>query len=153
MTEENHLLPEDRIDEHTSSRDELILPARVENLEAFQTFVAEKVGEDCPFKTQMQIDLAVEEIFVNIASYAYAPGEGPAALRVEVSDTPRAVTLTFRDHGIPYDPLTREDPDVNAMAKDRQIGGLGVFLTKQIMDEVHYEYKASQNVLTMKKKL
>ena len=131
--------------------EELVLPARVEHLERVQTFVADRIGEDCPIKTQMQLDLAVEEIFVNIASYAYAPGEGEAALRVERSDEPRAVTLTFRDCGVPYDPLTREDPDVSSLAEDRQIGGLGVFLTKQVMDEVRYEYKDGQNVLTMKK--
>ena len=137
----------------SASGDELILPARVENLEEVQAFVAEHIGEDCSPKTQMQLDLAVEEIFVNIASYAYAPGEGEAALRVEVSDEPRTVTLTFRDRGVPYDPLAREDPDVSSLAADRQIGGLGVFLTKQVMDEVRYEYKDGQNVLTLKKVL
>jgi anti-sigma regulatory factor (Ser/Thr protein kinase) len=95
----------------------------------------------------------VEEIFVNIASYAYAPGEGPAALRVERSDRPPAVTLTFRDRGLPYNPLAREDPDVSSLAEDRQIGGLGVFLTKQFMDELRYEYRDGQNVLTLKKRL
>lgn len=153
MCPEERLLLEGGTGEPGSSRDELILPARVENLEEVQAFVAERVGEDCSPKTLMQLDLAVEEIFVNIASYAYAPGEGEAALRVEVSDEPRAVTLTFRDCGVPYDPLAREDPDVNSMAADRQIGGLGVFLTKQIMDELRYEYKDGQNMLTMKKNL
>ena len=133
--------------------EELILPAVVENLEEVQAFVAERIGADCPFKIRMQIDLAVEEIFVNIASYAYAPGEGEARVRVRVSDAPSAVTITFRDRGVPYDPLARDDPDVSTLASDRQIGGLGVFLTKQIMDEVRYEYTDGQNVLTMKKNL
>ena len=153
MCPEKRLLLEGETGGKRASLDELILPARVENLEEVQAFVAERVGEDCSLKTQMQLDLAVEEIFVNIASYAYAPGEGEAALRVEVSDEPRTVTLTFRDRGVPYDPLAREDPDVNSMAEDRQIGGLGVFLTKQFMDELRYEYKDGQNVLTMKKNL
>ena len=144
MAEDKRLAP-------CGSRDELILPARVENLEQFQAFVAERIGEDCSPKAQMQLDLAVEEIFINIASYAYAPGEGDAALRVEAA--PDAVTLTFRDRGIPYDPLEKEDPDVNVLAGDRQIGGLGIFLTKQIMDEAHYEYRDGQNVLTLKKYL
>ena len=153
MAEEKRIVLQEQNDGQGSSRDELILPARVENLEAFQTFVAEKIGEDCPLKTRMQIDLAVEEIFVNIASYAYAPGEGPAALRVKVSDAPPSVTLTFRDRGVPYDPMAREDPDVNAMAAERQIGGLGIFLTKQIMNDVRYEYTDGQNMLTLKKLL
>ena len=143
----------ERTDELTFSRNELILPARVENLEEVQSFVAERIGEDCSPKTQMQIDLAVEEIFVNIASYAYAPGEGPAAVKVEVPEDRSSATITFRDRGVPYDPLAREDPDVSSLASDRQIGGLGVFLTKQLMDEVRYEYKDGQNVLTMRKKL
>ena len=131
----------------------LVLPARTENLTAFQDFADERLGEDCPFRTKMQIELVVEEIFINIASYAYAPGEGDAAMQVERSEDPAAVTITFRDRGVPYDPLQREDPDVNAMAEARQIGGLGIFLTKQLMDEVRYEYTGGQNVLTMKKLL
>ena len=143
----------DRTDELTFSGDELILPARVENLEKVQAFVAERIGEDCSPRAQMQLDLAVEEIFVNIANYAYAPGEGKAAVRVRVSEDPKAATVTFRDRGVPYDPLAKEDPDVAVLAGDRKIGGLGIFLTKQVMDEVSYEYKNGQNVLTMKKLL
>jgi uncharacterized protein (TIGR02172 family) len=143
----------DRIDELTFSRNELIVPARVENLDVVQAFAAERVGEVCSPKTQMQLDLAVEEIFVNIASYAYAPKEGMAAMQVQVSGDPPAVSVTFRDRGVPYDPLAKEDPDVTALAAERKVGGLGIFLTKQLMDEVRYEYKDGQNVLTMFKKL
>ncbi len=153
MLDEKRLLPEERADGKRSSGDELILPARVENLEQFQAFVAKRIGDACSPKTRMQLDLVVEEIFVNIASYAYAPGEGKAALRVELADDSRAVTLTFRDCGIPYNPLAREDPDVNSLAADRQIGGLGIFLTKQLMDELRYEYKDGKNILTLKKEL
>ena len=142
-----------RVDRLTFSRSELILPARVENLEEVQAFLAERVGEDCSPKAQMQLDLAAEEIFINIANYAYAPGEGDACLRVDVSDEPRCVRLTFRDRGVPYDPLAREDPDVTAMAGERKIGGLGIFLTKQLMDDVLYEYSDGQNVLTLIKNL
>lgn len=143
----------DRTDELTFSREELILPARVDNLEEVQAFVAERIGEDCSPKAQMQIELAVEEIYVNIASYAYAPGEGPAAVKVEVPEDGSCAAITFRDRGVPYDPLAREDPDVRALAEERKIGGLGIFLTKRLMDEVSYVYKNGQNVLTMKKKL
>ena len=143
----------DRVDELSFTREELILPAKVENLDEVQAFVGERVGEDCSPKAQMQLDLAVEEIFVNIANYAYAPGEGKAAVRVQVSEEPRRVDVTFRDRGVPYNPLEKEDPDVTALAVERKLGGLGIFLTKQLMDEVQYEYRDGQNVLTLTKRI
>ena len=102
-------------------------------------------------KAQIQISVAVEEIFVNIANYAYAPEEGPATLRLEVDEEPLVVTVTFIDHGTPYDPLAKEDPDITLSAEDRQIGGLGIFMVKETMDEVIYEYKDGQNILKLKK--
>ena len=143
----------DRVDELSFTREELILPAKVENLDEVQAFVGERVGEDCSPKAQMQLDLAVEEIFVNIANYAYAPGEGKAAIRVQVSEEPCRVDVTFRDRGVPYNPLEKEDPDVTALAAERKLGGLGIFLTKQLMDEVQYEYRDGQNVLTLTKRI
>ena len=101
----------------------------------------------------MQIGVAVEEIFVNIASYAYAPETGKTKIRVEVSEEPVTVTITFLDHGVPYDPLAKADPNTKLPAEERQIGGLGVFLTKKLMDDVSYEYRGGQNILTLKKKL
>ena len=85
------------------------------------------------------LGMATEEIFVNIANYAYAPDHGKATVRVEVSQEPVTVTITFLDHGIPYDPLEKQDPDVSLSAFDRQIGGLGIFMTKKIMDDIAYE--------------
>ena len=104
-------------------------------------------------KARMQIELAVEEIFVNIANYAYAPEIGRATVRVVVSDEPLTVTITFLDRGVPYDPLKKDDPDVTLSAADREIGGLGIFMTKKVMDDVSYEYKDGQNILTLKKRL
>ncbi len=74
-------------------------------------------------------------------------------MRVEVSEDPVTVTITFIDHGVPYDPLAKQDPDLTLSADDRQIGGLGIFMTKKIMDDVAYEYKDGQNILTLKKQL
>ena len=128
--------------------------ATVDNLPLVLQFVdgqLEKAG--CPVKAQMQIDLAVEEIFVNIASYAYAPQTGSAKVCIEVMDSPLKVTVTFVDHGIPYDPLAKADPDVTLSAQNRQIGGLGIFMAKKTMDEVSYEYSNGQNILTLKKNL
>ena len=104
-------------------------------------------------KAQMQISVAVEEIFVNIANYAYKPDKGKAIVRVEVTDKPVAVAITFVDHGVPYDPLAKVDPDVTLAAHEREIGGLGIFMTKKIMDDVAYEYRDGQNILTLKKNL
>ncbi|MBO4289809.1 MAG: anti-sigma factor antagonist [Lachnospiraceae bacterium] len=133
---------------------ELEIEADRENLPQVQLFVEERLNAaDCPPKAQMQIALAVEEIFVNIASYAYAPDKGKATVRVEVSGEPVKVIITFIDKGTPYDPLAKQDPDVTAKAEERQIGGLGIFLTKQVMDDVVYEYKDNQNILTLKKDL
>ena len=136
------------------SPDELEIEALAENLDDVQAFVDERLeAADCPMKAQMQIDLAVEEIFVNISSYAYAPDKGNAIVRVEVSGDPVTVTITFVDHGVPYDPLAKEDPDVTLSAEERGIGGLGIFMTKKIMDDVAYEYRDGKNVLTLKKNI
>jgi uncharacterized protein (TIGR02172 family) len=140
----------DRLD---FSRDELNIPAKRERLDAVQAFVAERLGSACSFKSKMNIELAVEEIFINIASYAYGEGDGTATVRVERSESPAAVTISFTDRGVPYNPLAKDDPDVTSLAQERKIGGLGIFLTKKVMDEVRYEYRDGQNILTMTKKL
>ena len=108
---------------------------------------------DCPPKAQMQIDVAIDELFGNIAHYAYEHGTGPATVRVDVEQQPLAVRITFIDHGKPYDPLAKEDPDVTLSAEERQIGGLGIFMVKKTMDDVKYEYRDGQNILTDKKRL
>lgn len=133
---------------------EFDIEARNENLDAVLQFVDEQLEEaGCSMKTQMQIDLAVEEIFVNIANYAYDPEIGPATVRVEVEPDGSAVSITFIDHGVPYDPLAKADPDVSLSAEDRKIGGLGIFLVKKSMDDIKYEYVNGSNILTMKKSL
>ena len=133
---------------------ELEIDALTENLSKVQAFVDEYLeAADCPLKAQMQISVAVEEIFINIASYAYEPGVGKATIRVEVTEDPSAAVITFIDRGIPYDPLAKEDPDVTLTAEERAIGGLGIFMAKEIMDEEYYEYKDGQNILTLKKYL
>ena len=144
----------DRTDTLLFSLDELEIEAVRDNLEDVQAFVEERLeAADCSPKALLRISVAVEEIFVNIASYAYAPEKGKATVRVEVSKEPVSVTITFVDHGVPYDPLAREDPDVTLSADEREIGGLGIFMTKQIMDDVAYEYKDGKNILTLKKNL
>ncbi len=137
-----------------AAADELDIEAVTENLPQVAEFVdlhLERIN--CPPKARMHIGMAVEEIFVNIADYAYAPEKGSATVRVEVSEEPVSVTITFIDNGVPYDPLSRQDPDVAAPADERDVGGLGIFLTKKLMDDVSYEYRNGQNILTLKKNL
>ncbi len=133
---------------------ELTIPAEVENLPELTAFLEQPLEEaGCSMKTQMQISMAAEEIFVNIANYAYAPGKGIATVRLTISRDPATATITFIDRGTPFNPLENEDPDVTLPAEERAIGGLGIFMTKKTMDEIHYAYKDGQNQLTLVKKL
>ena len=131
---------------------EMTIPATVENIEKVTEFVNSQLEEiDCPIKARMQIDIAIDELFGNIAQYAYNPETGPATVRVEVTEAPISVVVTFIDHGIPYDPLKKDDPDVTLSAEERAIGGLGIFMVKKTMDEITYEYKDGQNILRIRK--
>ena len=136
------------------ARNELLVEAVRENLQTVLDFIESHLGEpDCPPKSKMQILLAAEEVFINIASYAYQPDKGNAIVRVEVSEEPVCVTITFMDNGIPYDPLAKDDPDITLSAEEREIGGLGIFMVKSTMDDVNYEYRNGQNILTLKKNI
>lgn len=133
---------------------EITLAAILENIETVTDFVNAQLEElDCPMKAQMQIDIAIDELFSNIARYAYAPNVGEATVRVESSDDPLTVIITFIDKGVPYNPLEKEDPDTTLSADDRQIGGLGIYMVKKSMDDMRYEYKDGQNITSIVKRL
>ena len=133
---------------------ELTIEATVENLPQVMGFLERHLEEaDCPLKALMQITVAAEEIFVNIAHYAYAPGSGEATVRLELTDDPAAASVTFIDGGVPFDPLAKPDPDVSLSAEERGIGGLGIYMVKKSMDDVRYAYRDGQNVLTLVKGL
>ena len=133
---------------------EITVAATVENIEVVTDFVNEQLEAlDCPMKAQMQIDIAIDELFGNIAHYAYSPEEGEATVRVEVIEEPLAVVITFIDKGVPYDPLAKDDPDVTLSAEEREIGGLGIYMVKKTMDDITYEYKDGQNILKIKKNI
>ena len=130
---------------------ELTLEARVENLNQVLGFVDSLLEQGkCPMKTQMQIDVALEEMFVNVAHYAYAPESGSVTIRAEL-EQPDTISITLIDRGIPYNPLEKPDPDVTLSAEERQIGGLGIYMVKKSMDEMLYRHEDGQNILTMKK--
>ena len=132
----------------------ITVPAAAESIDKITEFInAELEKLDCPKKTQKQIDIAADEIFSNIAHYAYESKDGSAEIRLEKGDNPKAVTLTFTDSGIPYNPLEKPDPDVTLSADEREIGGLGIYIVKKTMDEVNYERKDGKNILSVTKYL
>ena len=132
----------------------ITVEAKIENVDKVTEFVNEVLEEkDCPLKVQMQIDVAIDEIFGNIAYYAYGKGSGNATIQIEIEKDLPGIVLTFIDQGIPYNPLESKDPDITLDIEDREIGGLGIFLVKKTMDELSYEYVDGQNILTMKKEL
>ena len=133
---------------------ELTIAAKVENIEVVTDFVNQQLEAlDCPMTAQMQIDIAIDELFGNIAHYAYNPEIGKATVRVEVIEDPLAVTITFIDNGVPYDPLAKADPDTTLSAEERDIGGLGIYMVKKTMDEITYDYQNGQNILRIRKNI
>ena len=132
----------------------LLVPADAGYLEQVTEFVdAQLEAYDCPALTQLHIELAIEEIFLNIANYAYRPKNGEAEIRCEVLREPLRVVIQFLDGGRPFDPLAKEDPDMSEDAMMGRVGGLGIFLVKETMDDVSYEYKDGKNILTVLKNL
>ena len=135
-----------------SGTDTLTVEAKTENLDRVLAFIEQNLeAAGCPVRTQTQICVAAEEIFVNIANYAYAPETGNAVIRVAAGNG--VAEIEFRDRGTPFDPLAKADPDVTLSAEERQIGGLGIFMVKKTMDEVLYRYEDGENILTIRKNL
>ena len=131
---------------------EIIAEAKKENLDEVLDFVDAALEEwECPMKTLNQINIAVEEMFVNIAHYAYGKEKGTAKLTIDEADGVVEITLT--DSGMPYNPLEKPDPDITLSAEEREIGGLGIYMVKKMMDSVSYEYRDGFNIFTMRKKI
>ena len=133
---------------------ELKVEAKDENLSEVLGFLdGELEAIDCPLKIQMQLDVAVEELYVNIAHYAYAPETGKAIIGIETGLDPARITIVFKDCGKPFDPTAKADPDITLSAQERQIGGLGIYMAKKAVDEMKYEYVDGQNILTLSRVL
>ena len=134
------------------SAEELTVDAVSENFDRVLDFVDSFLnGFDCPQENKSQVRIAVEELFVNIASYAYSPETGTVTVRVKAKTSPPSVTVTFIDEGVPFNPLNRQDPDITLHRLERQIGGMGIFTVKTMMDETEYEYRDGKNMMTIKK--
>lgn len=131
---------------------ERVFPADKSALDDVLAFTGEQLeAAECPVKSIVPLTVAIEEMFVNVADHAY-PGEGGIVKYSIVSDG-NTVTFRLADSGIPFDPLSIPDPDTTLSAEEREIGGLGIFMMKKTMDEVHYERRNGENILTMKKYL
>ena len=130
------------------------VPAKVDALPDVLGFVEETLESyACPMKFQMAVCVAIEEVFVNVAHYAYGDVEGDVDFGISFDEEIRAVTFRMADKGVPFDPLEKPDPDITLSAEEREIGGLGIFITKKTMDTVTYTYENSENILTMVKKI
>lgn len=130
----------------------ITVPAEPAALEMVNAFIQEKLkAVDCSKQTRMQLHLAVEEIFVNISSYAYHPGMGQVEVGVDIDGEPPTVTIRFLDQGRPFNPLNQPDVDISLSALEREIGGLGILLVKKTMDQINYAYENGKNILTIKK--
>lgn len=128
--------------------------AKVENIEELTDAVNDELmTAGCPLRIQMQLDIAIDELFSNIARYAYDKPGGEAEVIFELREDPRAVRLTFIDSGKPFNPLLRDNPDVTLSAEDRKIGGLGIFVVRKTMDKVEYSFEDGKNILTIEKRL
>lgn len=130
---------------------ERVFPAEESVLEDVLSFTEKQLeAAGCPMKLVMPLTVAIEEMFVNIAKYAYPNGGG--SMKYSVVQDGNSVTFCMTDSGVPFDPLAKPDPDTTLSAEERQIGGLGIFMMKKTMDEAHYERRDGENILTMKKR-
>lgn len=135
-----------------NKRKELTLDATIDNVQVVSAVAEEQMDLcDVPLKAQMQIQIAIDELFSNIARYAYTPETGSVTVYMELLKEPRAFEVTFLDRGVPYNPLEKEEPDVTLSAEEREIGGLGIYMVRKNMDEVIYEYTDGQNILRIRK--
>ena len=137
-----------------SERFVLEISEEIEKLDDVLLFVDQQLESvDCPLKTQMQLDVVVEELFVNIAHYAYEGKTGKAIISLCINKEIPEVEIEFKDSGVAFDPLAKKDPDVTLSAEERQIGGLGIFMVKKNVDYIAYRRENGQNILVIRKKI
>lgn len=131
---------------------EITLDATIENIAVVTEFIDDRLQmAGCPQEVQFIIDIAVDELFCNIAKYGYKDCLGKATVKIEIDDN--VARITFIDKGIPYNPLLSEEPDLTLSVEERVPGGVGIHIVKNTMDDMKYEYLNNQNILTIYKKL
>ena len=127
-------------------------PADIGRLDDVIAFVEQELETlDCPAKDVASIDISLEEIFVNVAHYAYPSGVGEAEITLEPTAERNGVSISISDKGQEFNPLEKPDPDITLSAEERKIGGLGIYMTKKMMNSVVYERRDNTNILTMVK--
>lgn len=133
---------------------EITLEATVENISVVTDFINEELNKvNCSEKIKSEIDIVVDELFGNIANYAYGDTLGKAIVQIEITDNPMKASITFIDNGIKYNPLENNTPDITLSAQDREIGGLGVYIVKKLMNDIIYEYVDNRNILKIVKNI
>ena len=133
---------------------ELTVEANTKSIPTIIDLINEELDQlGCSPKSKAQIDIAVDEVFSNIANYAYGEEDGQVTVRLEAENNGQVVNLVFLDKGMPFNPLEHDDPNVLLPARERRSGGLGIYIVKNSMDEIRYEYKDGKNILTIRKTL
>ena len=128
----------------------ITVEAVIANLNKVLDFIDEELeNSGCGMKTQMQVNIAVEELFVNVCHYAYAPDTGDISISINIHRDPDMAEIILTDSGIPYNPVSKDDPDVGLSAEEREVGGLGIFMVKKSMDILRYRYEEGQNIVTI----
>lgn len=131
----------------------LTIEASRTNLDKVLEFIDKELAKfECTGELKNKIDIAIEEVFVNISSYAYDE-QGKVDIDCNVNQDTFMIEIEFKDMGRPYNPLKRADPDITKPIDEREIGGLGIFMTKKFMDEVEYKYEDNKNILIIRKKI
>ena len=137
--------------EERSCMEERTFPAKAEAFTDVIQFLESALEiSDCPMKLTVPLTVAVEEMFINIAHYAYPGSDGDMKLLIDAK--PGEIFIRFTDSGIPFDPTAKPDPDVTLSVEERKIGGLGIYMAKRAVDSMKYEYKNGQNILSLVKK-
>ena len=133
---------------------EITITAVVENLSSVLEIVDQELeAAGASMKVQMQVDVAIEELFVNVSRYAYAPETGEVRIQIGFDKQTSALMVTFIDSGVPFDPVAKLDPDITLSAQEREIGGLGIFIAKKNMDSMEYRREDGKNILTVTKRI
>lgn len=130
----------------------LRVPAKLEGMDLILAFVSLLLDiHGCSTKSRTQVRMAIEELYVNVTLYAYPTQDGWAEMRGSVEDG--VATFKLIDGGTPFNPLAKADPDTMLSGDEREIGGLGIYIVKNMMDDVEYEYRDGCNQLTLRKQL
>ena len=130
----------------------LKIPATLEGMDEVLAFVSSVLdAHGCSLQARTQLRMAIEELYVNVAHYAYPSGDGWAEIRGSVENG--VATFRIIDGGTPFDPLAKPDPDILLSGEERGIGGLGIYMVKNMVDEVKYDYRDGCNCLTLRKQL